>query len=281
MAIETPSATPTSAPLPDESPIENELATYRAIAPSAVASLIFGVAAVFSFADYRFLIAAGLAIGFGVLALLKLRRQPEALTGGGMARVGIALGLGLGLSAVTFDFVSNWLVARDAERFVRGDIVTLLNDRDFDGTLWYKMPPDERRGMTPEQTSASIKSSLDSDPMRFDSIAGSLSRVIETRLRPHKEAAARFDRIEKSGYDGMTPFAVALVRIEGAGPLPKDLARTTSGGTDPDRPDYLGVVMKRAGTGDNQAWWVSDYLYPYNPESYREAPVKIDDGHDH
>ena len=281
MAIETPPTVPPPSGSLEASPIENELAAYRAIAPNSVVSLIFGVLSGLAFADPRFLIASGLAILCGALALRAIHRQSDILTGGGLARVGIALGLAFALSSVTIRYVRETLVAREAEQFVVQDIVPLINDRDLDGTLWFKMPPESRRGMTPEQARTQIRGSSDSDPMFFERAAGDIYRLIETVLKRNPNGLAHFDRIESSGYDGVTPIAIALIRIEGV-----DIPLPTSPATAPGRdegPTYLGVIVKREGSGANQAWWVSEFRYPYQPQSLiaTTTPKPPDDGHGH
>ncbi len=76
-----------------DSPIENELPTYRAISNRAIFSLVFGAMAIFCFAHPIFYVAAVLAVVLGVLAHRAIREYPDMLTGHGLANAGIALGL--------------------------------------------------------------------------------------------------------------------------------------------------------------------------------------------
>src|SRR5262245_38867194 len=64
---------------PKESPIENELPTYRAISNLAVFSVISGALASFSFADLTFLFFSVLAIVLGILAHRAIKRTPDVL----------------------------------------------------------------------------------------------------------------------------------------------------------------------------------------------------------
>jgi len=96
------------------SAIENELPAYRAISPQAVVALICGLLAILSFANLYFLAFAAAAIGLGLLAERKIRRDPEIWTGRGLAHAGAALGLVFGLSAVTSEVVQGYLRSRSA-----------------------------------------------------------------------------------------------------------------------------------------------------------------------
>lgn len=272
MAID-PQAPPGPEPAAYVSAIENELPTYRAISSLAVGSLISGLVGGLAFADLRFAVASALAVVLGGLSLWKIRQQPDALTGGAIAQAGIALGLIFGLSSVTLTYTQSFLLARRAEAFIRREIVPILNDRNLDETLWFKAPPDDRRGMTPRQVRDRFADPKNPDPFFFEMAIGSVG-VLMKELRARPDAQVVFDRVEQTSYDGITPIVLARLRVEDDD---HDHA-----GHDPSR-SYIGLVVKSQGEGKNQSWWVGDYLFPYKPNTY-EAPVKsveAEHGHDH
>jgi hypothetical protein len=284
-----PAAEPT-ATAPAASAIENELPTYRAISPLAVGSLVLGVAGLLAFADLVWLVAPVLAIVAGALALGRIRKQPEVLTGRGFAQAGIALGLITGLSSVTIDYTQRMLTSRAAENYVKQTIVPRLNARDLDGALWLKTHPDQRRGMTPQQVMEMYRQRNEADPMAFQSVAGpvvALNKILEVQ----PQARIVFDRIEHTDFDGMTPVAIVLMKVENLKDL-HDLPKGTEGaapnplrgtGIDPDDPGlhYVGVSIKAVGNAGNQSWWVEDYKYPCMPASLKLKEKPIDDGHGH
>ncbi len=110
MAIDPQAPPAPGRPSSSVAAIENEIPTYRAVSTLAVASLLFGLISGLAFADFNFLVAAALAVGVGALALRKIRRQPDVLTGSGFAQAGIILGLAFALSSVTYTFVQNKLI---------------------------------------------------------------------------------------------------------------------------------------------------------------------------
>ncbi len=257
------------------SPIENELPTYRAISPLAVGSLIFGLFGVLAFADLRFVVSAALAVLLGALALWRIRRQSDVLTGAGLAQAGLALGLIFGLSSVTITFTQNLLLTRRAEAFVRNEIVPVLNGRNLDECLWFKLTPTDRRGLSPQQARAKFADpSHASDPMMFEMAAGSIVTIVRI-LNEQPQAKVVFDQVEKTSLDGITPVVQLRLDIEGYKPNPKDTKSD-----DPSR-SFVGIVLKSQGEGKNQSWWVDEYLYPYTPDSYQPKVKSIEEEHGH
>lgn len=64
---------------------------YRAISSPAVASLALGLLSALALFDWWMLVLPAVAIGLGVVALRKIRAQGAELTGGILAKIGIAL----------------------------------------------------------------------------------------------------------------------------------------------------------------------------------------------
>ena len=100
-----------------DSPIENELPTYRAISARAIFSLVFGAVAIFCFAHPLFYVAAIIAVVLGIVAQRAIRQHPDMLTGRGLANAGVALGLIFGLGCGTYTAVQSYVQTHMAEAF--------------------------------------------------------------------------------------------------------------------------------------------------------------------
>lgn len=253
--------------------IENELPAYRAISPWAVASFIFGLLSVLSYASWHFLVAAGLAVICGAWGLHRISKQPDVLTGRGFAQAGVVLGLVCGLSSVTIQTVQSILLARRAEAFVRGHLLPVFQERNLDSALWYRNSPKGRIGLLPEQVRKMYEDRSASSQMMFEYQAGSIVPLIR-QLRESPEAKVRFSSIETSGQDGVTPFAVAVLRIDWPDTDANKAAHQ-------ERGEYIAVAIKSEREGRREMWWVADYIYPYVPHSYQEKIKPVDDGHGH
>lgn len=278
MATE-PHARPGSGPEAAEteayvSPIENELPSYRAISPMAVGSLIFGLLSALAYADLKFTIAAVIAIGLGAIALLRIRKQPDVLTGAALAQVGLALGLIFGLSAATITYTQIFLLKQRAEAFVRQEVVPVLNERDLDGALWFRLNPDERRGLSGAQVRAKFADPGNPDPMAFEMSAGPVVTVAKL-LEEHPEAQVAFGAIEQTEFTGITPTVLARLEIQQYEPesVQNDLERVER--------TSIGILLKSQGGAQNESWWVDDYVYPYKPESYEPKVPSIEEEHGH
>lgn len=69
---------------------------YRAVNASAVVSLLLGLASAATFLDWRLAVLPAVGLLSGTSALWKIRRAPEIWTGATLARLGVALSIGLG-----------------------------------------------------------------------------------------------------------------------------------------------------------------------------------------
>ncbi|MEZ6096974.1 MAG: DUF4190 domain-containing protein [Pirellulaceae bacterium] len=65
---------------------------YRAVSKAAIAGVVFSVMGLLSFWAPIFVLVSALAIGFGLIGALNVRRYPEELVGAGVAKVGMLLG---------------------------------------------------------------------------------------------------------------------------------------------------------------------------------------------
>jgi hypothetical protein len=275
---------PTSEIRPVDRP-ENELSSYRAVYAPAIVSLVLGLLAALSFASSYFWIAAVLAIVFGFLALRGIARQPEALTGVKLAKAGIVLGLIFGLSSATWAVVDAQLLQLRAGAFVKQNLLKVLRERDLNAALWYKQDPVSRRGQTPEDIRKMIERQGGSDTIMFEFQAGTIARL-NKQLAAEPNAELEFVKVEKSGIEGATPVALALVRVK----WPPESEHEFEAGSPEakahealmrDRGDFLGVLLKKKLEGRRESWWVEEYRYPYTPDSFVSEVKPVDDGHGH
>ena len=261
MAID-PNAPPAPA---TESPIENEIAAYRAISPLAVASLILGLLAGLSFADTTFLIAAALAVVVGGYAEWKINRMPDVLTGHGFARAGITLGLIFGLSSVTISGVGEYVVRQDASKFAK-ELTEVMKTRDLPNVVFLKVPYSQRKGMTPVEAYEQMKKSGSQPEMIASYMSGVMA--IFDRLRV-PDTHLEFKGIEAIGYDRLTPVAGALLEIHG--PETKDQPAE----------QYALVELKAEVNGPKRHWYMNEVYFPYKPRSFQVKSSPTGEGHGH
>lgn len=262
--------------------IENEIPSYRALSPLAVTALISGLVSMLSFAHPMFLGAAVLAVIFGVLALRKIKRQPDLFTGEGLATAGVVLGLVCGLSSVTYSAVQRLLMNRRAEMFVRNNILDTLKKGDVDAALWYRLQPTARGNMSPEQVRKQFETpGQRPDPMMQMSEIGPINQIAKLLARPN--ADLRLVRIEQLDWEGVTPVALALLEINAP---PDEAEEKAHEGANHDHahdhgPKFGAILIKSDRDGREEDWWVDRYIYPYTPNSYVAEVKPVDDGHGH
>jgi hypothetical protein len=243
--------------------IENEIPAYRAIEPVAVISLLCGLTAALCFADLRFLVAAGAALVLGAWADWKIRRMPEVYTGRGLAQAGIALGIVFSLSSATISYVQAAVLRRDALQFAK-QYVTVLKGGKIADAVWYRLPPDERRAMTPEEI---LKKMNQGDPMSIESHIGPTKSLLK---RVKEGSDVQVEEIEDSGYEELTRVANVLL--------------TVSGPVDPKHPEQgYGLIQVRSDPGGKvPGWYLGNIIYPYPRKTAKLAAAKAkDDGHGH
>lgn len=243
--------------------IENEIPAYRAISARAIVSLLLGIGSLLTFASWAFA-ALGLgAVVLGFLADRAIRRHPDMLTGRGLARAGITLGMVFSLSALTFDGVRHLQVRRSAEQFARR-YARVLRSRRIEDAFWLALPPTFRKGTTPRTRLVELES--DKAPGARDRLAplrGVLAAVERSGRAPE------FVCLEEAGFERLTPYAFAVLAVHTpAGP-----------GTPPEQ--YALLELKSDSSGPAFNWFVSEVQFPYTLRSHELAPPPIDDGHGH
>lgn len=244
--------TPSPPKIAPGSGVDNEIATYRAIVPSAVLSLICGLLAVFSFTSWAFLAFTALAFGFGLRAERRIARDPEIWTGRKMAQAGIALGLVFGLAAVTNTMVQGFLRARAASQFA-AQYAEVLKKRSLEEAAWYTAMPTGREGKSPVDLFKEMTSQA--PPGMPDENLASI-RAVRDRLASDPAEAITFEGLKGHGVDGLNIYASALFKLQGPGT--KD---------HPEKEQYALFFFKGATVKGRTQWWVENTRFPYTPAS--------------
>jgi hypothetical protein len=249
------------------SAIENEIPAYRAIAPQAVFSLIFGVLAVLGFASWFFLSFAALAVLLGVMANRRIKQLPDVLTGGRLAQAGIGLGLVFGLTAVSIGSVQYVIRGQQAKAFAL-KYEKALQTGTFEELVWYMQPPRARESRSPKDLVAEMKKGpegMSSFQMQTETIHGIHDQVT------NQGADVHFKGIESHGDQDNDMYAGALYEVHS--PKAKDPA------------DRERLALAHIKTGKNSKgkteWYVVEIRYPYQPTTFVVAPKPVDDGHGH
>jgi hypothetical protein len=257
-------------PLPREataSAIENELPAYRAISPHAVLALLCGLLAILSFTSWFFLVFAVGAIGLGVLAERKIRRDPEIWTGRGLAQAGAALGLVFGLSAITNDLVQDFLRSRAASSFSK-QYASVVKRGSVEDAMFYAMTPAGRAGKKPAELYKEFKEH--SDPRGMETSAYATIEKMKRRVDASPDEDVHFVKLEGHGVEGLVQFATALFELHGPGN--KEF---------PEKEQHALLLIKGTTVGKKTEWFIEDVKYPYQPSTYVHQEKKVDDGHVH
>jgi hypothetical protein len=261
---------------PADSPIENELPTYRAISARAILSAICGGLAVCSFADPTFYAFSFLAVALGLWAHRAIRRYPDVLTGHGLANVGIALGIMFGLASFTLSSVQKFLWTRQAEQFGR-KYAEVLKSPNLGDVLWYNALPDARKGRTGAQILEQAQTSKSKQQMMMDQKMGPMAELttLRNRLAATNDEQVHFLRIEDVGEDsihgaGSQIYALALFEVEGPGN--KDF---------PEKHQFAMAVLKGRSLGRSYEWWAETIKFPYVPKTYVAPATPVGDSHNH
>jgi hypothetical protein len=194
-----------------ENAIENEIPQYRAISRWSIFAFIFGLASPLSFAADGFLLAGLAAILCGLFALWAIKKFPDLYTGDTLAKAGIALGLVFTLSPKTIEFAQQMVLKRQAESFA-GEYIKVLTSGDAGDAMWHRLPPKDRRSMTPADVLASLQKQAAENPALPQRMLGPI-RTIQSVV---KEGGGDIHlvRIERCGYFEVTPYAGILLKLE-------------------------------------------------------------------
>lgn len=256
-----------------ESPIENEIPTYRAISRLAVASMACGFMSLFSFAGSAFYLFSALALILGILAKRAINRMPDVLTGAGIANAGIAMGLTFGLVSGTIFSVQTFVLKRESGKFA-AKYIDILKSPSMGDILLYNLHPSQRKNRTSAQMVQEYEASKTRERMAMEQKMGAVLRL-RGRLMSSGDQKIRFVQIEDVGIDegrsaDIIYYALALYEI--SGPTSKEF---------PDAQQYALVVLKGQNVGRKYEWWADDVAYPYKPKSFVPVSKPVDDGHGH
>lgn len=287
--VTEPHAPPDPSRTATASPIENEIPSYRAINPLAVLSIVLAVLSILSFANSWFLLASLFGVILGALGIRQISSQPDVWTGSTLAKSGIALSLAFGISAFTVSSVQIFLIRQKAAHFAQTYLVKALNNPDINYALWYRLTPPERKFTKPLDTKDRF-TDASRGPESFRMSAGQVYGL-HLLLERDPKARVEFLRVEQAGYDGINPTALVLLKVHHAPDIEKksqeqELQHQESKDLPPIEPlmtvgDYAAVVLLADSLTSSDAWWVSQYIYPYEPDSYVQAAEPVDDGHGH
>lgn len=120
----------------DDTPVE-DYTQYRAISVAAVISCALGALSALTFLSWAFAVIPLLGLIMGVVALVRIRRNPAELVGARIANAGIVLCLLLGAaggSYLTYDYMTEV-----PEGYERLSYSTLRADKDEPGQIY---PPE-------------------------------------------------------------------------------------------------------------------------------------------
>lgn len=245
--------------------IDNEFPTYRAISSTAVLSLIFGLASVFCYASLWFLCLVAAAVALGLYSLRKISQLPEVLTGAGLARVGIGIGLLFGLTSVTRAVTEEFTVNYDASKFAR-EYIKVLKEQPVSMSLYYQQSAEYRKANSPDEMVDQMKKNR--SQLGGDAYQQAAKPVldIKERLDGGKGGDLVFDQIESKAIDGLTVYANALARLDLKGSKEH-----------PEKEAFALIRMVKA----SDEWLVKEITFPYTPRSVVAAAEQKGDEHGH
>ncbi|MDG2385341.1 MAG: DUF4190 domain-containing protein [Pirellulaceae bacterium] len=95
----------------------NQLEQYRSVSGVAICALLLGMVSIVSLTHPAAWLLPLIAVACGAIALIRISRQPDTLSGRRLALVGISLGLFFGGWAVAQFTADRWVVSRQALKF--------------------------------------------------------------------------------------------------------------------------------------------------------------------
>ncbi|MGC8639003.1 MAG: DUF4190 domain-containing protein [Isosphaeraceae bacterium] len=251
------------------SAIENELPTYRAISTQAVFSIVCGILALLSVANSYFFLFAILAVVLGVLADRKIQRYPDVLTGRGLAKAGVAMGLIFGLGIFTYSTVQGVIHSHKARDFAKY-YADVIKTKGMAELLWLQLPPSQRKSVSPAEALEKWQGSKRQEQAMLEIKITDL-RNLKKRLDSSQDQEIRFVKLENEGSEGLTLYAQALYEVHG--PATKNF---------PEK-EYALVTFKGiVEEGQKGYGWLEEGVaYPYKPGTGSLPEKPVDDGHGH
>jgi hypothetical protein len=238
-----------------DSPIDNEVAAYRALSKMAIISVILGLASIFTFTtDY--LAVLGLAgLVAGIISITTIKRHPDIYTGEKLANLGIALSILFTLCPLTIHVVQSLMNHREGRKFAEFYVAT-AEKGTIEELIYLQSPPSSRVDKTPTEIAKEMRQTSDRKMSEFEMMNGGLI-AFKKRVPGNTPVKLELVRIQGEQVVGLTYHAAALIKINGGAneEHPKD-------------PDYAFAVFQCNLDSPKREWTVSRLDYP--------ARVKID-----
>ena len=238
----------------EQEPLFNEIASYKAVVPSALISPILGGLSILSFIHYYFAFSGLLAIVLGVHALRKIKRYPDLWMGEKFAKVGIVLGLLFCLSSQTISATQAWMRIRAASNFAK-QYGELIKTGSVEDVLFYHGVPEAREGKNAGEVVDMMKKSSP-NPQAFDDMTKPLREV---KALVKGGDTLEYVHLEAQGPQEFRIFAHPLFKISGPG---------IKGSSSQDV--YLLVRMNGRVINGKFEWMVDEFKYPYVPNSQEQ-----------
>ena len=266
--------------------LENELSGYKAVSGSAIFSAILGLFSGLMFVDWSFAFIPALAVVFGILALRNINRMPDFYTGQKIAQAGIGMGFLFSLLAVASSYAFEISLNSSAGGYAKSLADTMKTARAED-LLFLRIPPSQRGDLNPDKALAE----------RLASSGPEGKLALDQEMKPLQDVAAAiknaggqitFNRLERVGYDKLTPFAVSIYTVPAA--TAPAAAHDHKPGEEHDHdhaaapatgPQLLMMLLKAEKTDTGKKWYITEVVFPYKAGTAKIKEEKVDDGHGH
>lgn len=252
---------------PSEAPpaLDYVVPAYRAVSPMAVVSLILGLSAILCFASLNFLAVSAAAIVTGLLAVRKIRRFPDMLTGIGLARSGVALGLIFAVASVTSNGLQYAVQRLEGSRFASA-FADVLETQPIDYVVWYQVPSDQRKRTSPKQAMDELVKSAP-DPAMIDMRLGT-AKALKARIASGPGHKVEYEGLQSVGPDGLDVMAVGRYKV--TGPTSERF---------PDAEQQALAVFKATVNSGRYNWRLEELVFPYNgKDAYTPSPAAASGG---
>lgn len=279
--------------------VEHEFPTYQAVSTRAVFAVLCGLLASLSFAHPAFYLFAAAAVVLGWSADRAIRRHPDVLTGGRLARAGVGMGLVFGLSIFTVTTVQDFLTKRRASAFAV-EYAQMLKTRPIADLYWIGLFPESRAVTTPEDNLKQMEDGQEQAAMAEMRYAG--LRQLSADLKASEKNSITFEGIETMGKEDLTVVAIARFDVHVAELPAEPKEEKHEEGEEhkegeehehahPEGGDRRAVpldahamaVIKGVVPEGKRGyeWWIEDVTYPYQPKTAALPEKAVDDGHGH
>lgn len=267
--------------------LENELSGYKAVSGSAIFSAVMGALSGLMFVDWSFAFIPVLAVIFGILALRRISQMSSYYTGQKIAQAGIGMAFLFSLLSVASSFAYQFSLNSSAGGYAKslGDTLKTARPEDL---LFLRIPPSQRGDLTPDKALAE----------RLASSGPEGKLALDQELKPLQDVSSAikkaggqitFERLERVGYDKLTPFAVSLFSVPAAtAPAAHDHKPGETHDHDHDHaatpatgPQLLMMLLKAEKSDAGSKWYITEVVFPYKAGTAKIKEEKVDDGHGH